>query len=72
MLAALRKYFGNIDLLYYTVNLMKHSSFIVNRILCNTPEGATAERSKLPALLWRAHAFEPLRPIKRRFRELPR
>jgi len=70
-LAALRDEFGDIDLMYDTNNLMKDRSFIVNRIWCDTPQGATAERSNLPALLGRAHALEPLRAIKRRLRRLP-
>jgi peptidoglycan/xylan/chitin deacetylase (PgdA/CDA1 family) len=70
-LAALRDELGSIDLMYDTNNLMKDQFFIVNRIWCDTPEGATGERSNLPALLWRAHAFEPLRAIRRRMRGLP-
>lgn len=71
-LASLRDELGSIDLVYDTNNLMKDRSFIVNRIWCDTPKGATAERSNLPALLWRAHALEPLRAVKRRLRGLPK
>ncbi len=69
-LAALRDELGSIDLMYDTNNLMKDRSFIVNRICCDPPEGASGERSNLPALLWRAQAFEPLRAIRRRMRGL--
>jgi peptidoglycan/xylan/chitin deacetylase (PgdA/CDA1 family) len=71
-LAALRDELGSIDLMYDTNNLMRDRPFIVNRIWCDTPSGATDARSNLPSLLWRAHAFEPLRAIKRRVRRLPR
>ena len=64
-LAALRDELGSIDLMYDTNNLMKDRSFIVNRIWCDTPEGANGERSNLPALLRRAQALEPLRAIRR-------
>jgi peptidoglycan/xylan/chitin deacetylase (PgdA/CDA1 family) len=50
-LAALRDELGCIDLMYDTNNLMKDRSFIVNRIGCDTPAGATGERSNLPVLL---------------------
>ena len=69
-LGALRDELGSIDLMYDTNNLMKDRSFIVNRICCDPPEGASGERSNLPALLWRAHAFEPLRAVRRRIRGL--
>ncbi|PYV38833.1 MAG: hypothetical protein DMG09_10850 [Acidobacteria bacterium] len=69
-LAALRDELGSIDLMYDTNNLMKDRFFIVNRIWCDTPEGASGERSNLPALLRRAHAFEPLRAVRRRMRGL--
>jgi len=71
-LAALRDEFGDIDLMYDTNNLMKDRSFIVNRIWCDTPAGATAERSNLSALLWRGRALEPLRALRRALRGLPR
>jgi peptidoglycan/xylan/chitin deacetylase (PgdA/CDA1 family) len=71
-LAKLRDELGTIDLMYDTNNLMRDRPFIVNRIWCDTPAGATTDRSNLPSLLWRAHVFEPLRAIKRRVRRLPR
>jgi peptidoglycan/xylan/chitin deacetylase (PgdA/CDA1 family) len=68
-IASLRDKLG-IDLMYDTNNLIKDRSFIVNRIPCDTPEGANRERSNLPALLWRAYTLEPLRAIRRRMRGL--
>jgi peptidoglycan/xylan/chitin deacetylase (PgdA/CDA1 family) len=71
-LAALREELGGIDLMYDTNNLMKDRAFIVNRIWCDTPQGASADRSNLPMLIRRAHALEPARAVKRRLRGLPR
>jgi peptidoglycan/xylan/chitin deacetylase (PgdA/CDA1 family) len=70
-LAALREELG-IDLMYDTNNLMPDREFIVNRIWCDTPRRASPKSSNLPALVWRAHALEPLRAAKRRLAGLPR
>ncbi|MGZ5730998.1 MAG: polysaccharide deacetylase family protein [Caldimonas sp.] len=64
-LAPMREELG-IDLMYDTNNLMTDRSFIVNRIWVDTPRGATLSHSNLPAVLSRAHLFEPLRAVKRR------
>jgi peptidoglycan/xylan/chitin deacetylase (PgdA/CDA1 family) len=71
-LKALREELGGIYLIDNTNNLMSDRAFIVNRIWCDTPRGSSTGRSNLPMLLWQAHAFEPLRAIKRRLRGLPR
>jgi hypothetical protein len=71
-LGALREDLGSIDLIYDTNNRMRDRDFIVNRIWCDTPRGATARRSNVPALLRRARLYEPLRHIKRRLAGLPR
>jgi peptidoglycan/xylan/chitin deacetylase (PgdA/CDA1 family) len=63
---------AGIDLVYDTNNLMRDRDFIVNRIWCDSPSGASAGRSNLPWLLRRARACEPFRRIKRRMNGLPR
>jgi peptidoglycan/xylan/chitin deacetylase (PgdA/CDA1 family) len=68
-LAALRDELG-VDLMYDTNNLMRDRDLIVNRIWADTPRGASASRSNLPALLSKAHLLEPLRVVKRRSRGL--
>jgi peptidoglycan/xylan/chitin deacetylase (PgdA/CDA1 family) len=70
-LAQLRTDLG-IDLIYDTNNLMPDREFIVNRIWCDTPRGASERRSNLPALLRRARFLEPLRGARRRLAGLPR
>jgi peptidoglycan/xylan/chitin deacetylase (PgdA/CDA1 family) len=71
-LAHLREELGNVDLVYDTNNHMPDRNFIVNRIWCDTPKGAGARHSNLPALLRRAALYEPFRRIKRRLSGLPR
>ncbi len=66
-LAALRREIG-IDLMYDTNGLMKDESFIVNRIPCDTPRGATGHRSNLPSILRRTYLLEPLKALRRRLR----
>jgi peptidoglycan/xylan/chitin deacetylase (PgdA/CDA1 family) len=68
-LRALRDETGSIDLMYDTNN-RKDSSFIVNRICCDTPQGASGEHSNLPKLLRRAHALERMRTARCRMRGL--
>lgn len=69
-LKALRDELGSIDLMYDTNNLMRDRDFILNRIWCDTPKGATTSRSNLAALIGRAHILEPLRTVKRGTRQL--
>lgn len=69
-LESMRSELGSIDLMYDTNNLMRDRDFILNRICCDSPDGASASRSNLPMLLSRAHLLEPLRIVRRGTRVL--
>ena len=69
-LESMRSELGSIDLMYDTNNLMRDRAFILNRICCDIPDGATATRSNLPRLISRAHLLEPLRIVRRGARAL--
>ncbi len=65
-LADLRRKHDFIGLFYDTNNLMKDRDFMVNRIWCDDPTGASDVKANLPGQIRAAFAMEPLRKLKRK------
>jgi hypothetical protein len=67
MLRVLRAERSQIGLFFDSRQLAPDSDFVVNRLVVDDPEGATAAGSNLPARVRRAYVRELVRPLVSRF-----